>query len=227
MADIAATDTSPVRPPGSGPDTVRGMSLAVREPRQRRTRQQWATVLDAGVAILEEGGYEAFTIPALCERAGVPPRALYARADSKDALFLAVYEHGVRRIMQDHAPFDDDRAWQPLSDGERIGRAVEILCDIFERNRRLLRAIVLISGAHPEVARRGVEHRAALCAQFVSVLAPIDARSAHADPLRAREFAFALVFSALVVRTAYGAGFGIPAGPDELTEAASRYLLTP
>jgi len=36
--------------------------LAVREPRQRRTREQWERVLDAGVRLLEEGGYEGFTI---------------------------------------------------------------------------------------------------------------------------------------------------------------------
>ncbi len=32
-------------------------------------------MLDAGVALLEEAGYEGFTIAAVCERAQVPPRA--------------------------------------------------------------------------------------------------------------------------------------------------------
>ena len=80
----------------------RAADLALREPRQRRTREQWDRILDAGVRLLEEGGYEAFTIAALCERAEVPPRALYARAATKDALFLAVYERGMSRVLAGH-----------------------------------------------------------------------------------------------------------------------------
>src|SRR3954469_18227028 len=90
--------------------------LAVREPRQQRTREQWARILDAGVELLEQGGYEAFTIAALCERAAVPPRALYARADTKDGLFLAVYEHGMSRVLADHAVFTDPVRWRARDD---------------------------------------------------------------------------------------------------------------
>ena len=69
--------------------------LEVRPPKQQRSREAWNRVLDAGVAILEDGGYDAFTIAAVCERASVAPTAIYARTTSKDALFLAVYEHGI------------------------------------------------------------------------------------------------------------------------------------
>jgi AcrR family transcriptional regulator len=72
--------------------------LTIRPPRQERSRRVWDRVLDAGVAPLEEDGYEGFTIAAVCERAQVPPRAVYDRAPSKDALFPAVYEHGMARI---------------------------------------------------------------------------------------------------------------------------------
>ena len=67
------------------------MDLEVRPPKQRRSREAWQRVLDAGVAILEDGGYDAFTIAAVCARARVAPPAIYARTTSKDALFLAVY----------------------------------------------------------------------------------------------------------------------------------------
>src|SRR3546814_15039022 len=98
------------------------MSLDVRAPRQQRTREQWRRILDAGVALLEEGGYDAFTIPALCDRAGVPPRALYARTDSKDALFLAVYEHGIARVTSDPEVFGATEHWDGPDDA-KTGRA--------------------------------------------------------------------------------------------------------
>ena len=52
-------------------------ALDVRPPKQRRSRAAWRRVLDAGVAILADGGYEAFTIAAVCDRAGAAPPAIY------------------------------------------------------------------------------------------------------------------------------------------------------
>lgn len=78
--------------------------LTIRPPLQERSRRAWDRVLDAGVILLEEAGYEGFTIAAVCERAQVSPRAVYDRAPSKDALFLAVYERGMARIKADLRP---------------------------------------------------------------------------------------------------------------------------
>src|SRR3954464_9446913 len=89
--------------------------LTIRPPLQQRSRETWARVLDAGVAILETGGYEAFTIAAVCEGAQVAPRVIYSRADSKDVLFLAVYEHGIARVRADQAVFGDEGRWEGLS----------------------------------------------------------------------------------------------------------------
>ena len=43
-------------------------SLEIRPPVQRRSREAWERVLNAGVELLEEGGYDAFTIAAVCDR---------------------------------------------------------------------------------------------------------------------------------------------------------------
>jgi AcrR family transcriptional regulator len=205
--------------------------LAVRAPRQRRTREQWDRILDAGVRLLEDGGYEAFTIAALCERAQVPPRALYARAATKDALFLAVYEHGMRRLRTSEQVFTDADRWQRDDYPRRIERAVLDLVTIFADNEDFLRSVVLISGAHPEVLRRGEAYREALGNLFTSVLAPPGEARADARALQEHEFCFSMVFAALVIRTAYGPNYG-PAGDTvglgrEIVTMAQRYLLAP
>ena len=90
------------------------VDLGVRPPKQQRSREAWNRVLDAGVAILEDGGYDAFTIAAVCERAAVAPTAIYARTTSKDALFLAVYEHGIAAMLVEQEVFGGTtggRAW--------------------------------------------------------------------------------------------------------------------
>lgn len=199
--------------------------LAVREPRQRRTREQWERILNSGVELLQEGGYDAFTIPALCHRSGVPPRALYARADSKEALFLAVYEFGMRGLLADHDALADPATWQDLEGRALVERAVRGVAGIFRDHRRLLRAVVLMSGAHDEVARRGASYRADLGRVFTAALEPLDADSTHQDPSAAREFAFTLVFSSLVVATAYGAPFGAVDDTEQLVDAVAKYLI--
>lgn len=202
---------------------VDASSFEVRQPQQRRTREQWMRVLDAGLGLLRDAGYDGFTILALCERASVPPRALYARVDTKDALFLAVYEHGIAKVVADHAVFGQMEVWAGLTGRQRIAKAVRTVSSIFRTHREFLRAVVLISGAHPEVARRGARYRAELAELFGSVLDPLDQRTD--DGLAsASAFAFTLVFSTFVVDTAYGPLFG-GIDEDELVRAVERYLL--
>jgi AcrR family transcriptional regulator len=204
-------------------------SFEVRPPLQRRSREAWSRVLDAGVEIVEQGGYEAFTIAAVCERAQVAPRALYARVDTKDALFLAVYEHGLARVRADQAALTDQAKWTGLSAREVTDSAVREVADIFRRHAAFLRPVVLISGAHDEVYRRGGTYSRELGDQFTTLLLRAGAAATEPDPERAVRAAFNTVFSTLVVRTAYGPTFAVPSSDDEdfidsLATMVSRYL---
>src|SRR3954468_532979 len=117
--------------------------LEVRPPKQRRSREAWRRVLDAGVAILEEGGYDAFTIAAVCERSQVAPPAIYARTSSKDALFLAVYEHGIAALRAEQEVFADAGRWSGLASEELVRAAVGESVGISLRHQRFLRSVVL------------------------------------------------------------------------------------
>ena len=50
----------------------------------------------------------------------VAPTAIYARTTSKDALFLAVYEHGIAEMLAEQQVFTDDARWAGLSPAELI-----------------------------------------------------------------------------------------------------------
>ena len=206
--------------------------LEVRPPKQRRSREAWNRVLDAGVAILEDGGYDAFTIAAVCERASVAPTAIYARTTSKDALFLAVYEHGVGRLRDEQDTFADDHRWTGLAPAALVRTAVAEMIGISLRHQRFLRAVVLISAAHPEVRRRGSRYSQELGEGFARVV--LRARDAvrHEDPEAAVRSCFGTVFAASIIRVAYGPGFAtaVPVEDDAFIadqgETAVRYLLT-
>ncbi len=205
--------------------------LDVRPPKQRRSREAWNRVLDAGVAILEDAGYEAFTIAAVCERAGVAPPSIYARTTNKEALFLAVYEHGVARLRADQEVFADDARWTGLEPSALVRAAVAEMAALSLRNQRFLGAVVLISGGHPEVRRRGSRYVQELGAGFARVVQRAGPAITHADPEAAVRRCFGTVFAAVMFRMAYGGDFGTPVPVDDdafvagLGETAVRYLL--
>lgn len=206
--------------------------LEIRPPKQRRSREAWRRVLDAGVAILEDGGYEAFTIAAVCERAGVAPPAIYARTSTKDALFLAVYEHGIARMHADELALADAARWAGLAPDQLVRAAAAELAGNPLRHARFLRAVVLISAAHPEVRRRGSVYSTELGERFAAMLRPAAGVIAHRDPEAAVRACFATLFAAIIIRVAYGPGFATAPVDDatftaDLGETAVRYLLSP
>ena len=130
--------------------------LEVRPPKQQRSREAWNRVLDAGVAILEDGGYDAFTIAAVCERASVAPTAIYARTTSKDALFLAVYEHGIAEHAGRAGGLRGRRpVGGPVTRPSWSGRRWRRWSASRSATSGSSASVVLISAAHEEVARRG------------------------------------------------------------------------
>lgn len=205
------------------------LSLVVRPPLQQRSREAWDRVLDAGVALLEERGYEGFTIAAVCARARVAPRALYARVDTKDGLFLAVYEHGLAQVRAEQRVLEDQERWHGLSAAQVADQAVREVAGIFARHAALLRSVVLISGAHPEVQRRGARYAQELGDQFAALLLRFADQIDLPDAETSVRAAFDGVFSTLVLRTAYGPGFAASSADDEdfldhLTVMVQRYL---
>ena len=128
-------------------------TLEVRPPQQQRSREAWNRVLDAGVAILEDGGYDAFTIAAVCERAaGGAARDLRPHDQQGRAL--------PRRLRARHRRLRGGAAGLrrrgPLG---RAGTGRRWSAPRWPRwsasrcaTSAFLRAVVLISAAHAEVA---------------------------------------------------------------------------
>ncbi|WP_127554391.1 TetR/AcrR family transcriptional regulator [Actinoplanes sp. OR16] len=207
-----------------------GDALEIRPPLQQRSREAWERILDAGVTLLEEGGYEAFTIAAVCERAQVVPRAVYARVNTKEGLFLATYEHGIARFLAEHEVFTDARRWAGLSPEQLIHAAVRALVGINTRYAAFLRAIVLISGVHPEVYRRGAGYSRRLGEAFTGLLLTVRGDIDHLDPEAAVWAAFDMAFSTLILRITYGPAFATPPTDDDtfagmLADMLGRSLL--
>jgi AcrR family transcriptional regulator len=200
--------------------------MAITAPRQARSRATWARVLDAGVDLLCEGGYDALTIGALCERASATPPSIYARAGSKEGLLLAIYDHAMTRITRT-AIHPDDETWDELDAAQVVTRAVDALCRTWLDNAALMRPIVHRAGHDAEIFRRGSQASREEASAFRAVLARAGVSERDADAV------FRLVYAALVQRVMYGEGFesDVPLNDDALVamlrEAARSYVRRP
>jgi AcrR family transcriptional regulator len=67
-------------------------------PNHRGARSREA-VLDAAESLMAEHGYDAATVAALVERAGIPPSSIYHYFGSKEGVLLAVMERGAGRFF--------------------------------------------------------------------------------------------------------------------------------
>src|SRR5579871_4291912 len=94
-------------------DHVPAQPPEVRPPRQRRSRESFERVLDAAARLLEENGFEGFTVQEVASRSGVSVGAIYERFGSKESLLRVVHgrvmdalEAAVAEIATGDAPQD-------------------------------------------------------------------------------------------------------------------------
>jgi AcrR family transcriptional regulator len=78
---------------------------AISEPTNARSRRTRAALLDAARAILQQQGFEALTMTAVADRAGVTRRAVYMHFATRGDLVAALFDHiadaeGLSRSVQ-------------------------------------------------------------------------------------------------------------------------------
>jgi AcrR family transcriptional regulator len=168
-------------------------------PNHRGTRSREA-VLDAAEGLMSEQGYEAATVAAIVERAGIPPSSIYHYFGSKEGVLLAVMERGAKRFFA-ALPEVDRRLGSQI---EHLHTLVATTADTLERHPDFLRILVVMA-AQPHNAGEGEVHRVVnrvrelalvrLRAQMQIVFG-LDAGGAAADQLA--RFALAAVDGAFV-----------------------------
>ena len=139
----------------TGPPTA---ADALRPPQQTRSRKSLERVLVAGQKLLEEKGWEGFTVQEVSRRAKVSIGSIYARAPSKDALILAVYDRAVAEIRADNAAaLTAVETWDAMETRELIVGAVREMGNQTLRHERILRVIMNRAPVDPVIRKRGDE----------------------------------------------------------------------
>jgi len=109
-------------------------------PNRRGARSREA-VLDAAERLMAGHGYEAATVAALVEEAGVPASSIYHYFGSKQGVLLAVMERGAERFF-DALPDLNRRLG---SQAQHLQAVVRTIAETLERNPDFLRLLVVMA----------------------------------------------------------------------------------
>jgi AcrR family transcriptional regulator len=206
---------------------------SVRPPKQKRSQQSLERVLAASTALLEEKGFDAFTIQDVSQRADVSVGAIYARFGNKESLLRAVHRHTMDSIRPEHENVAAADGHQDRPARDVVLAAVRTVAGIFRGNEKLLRAFMHLGAVDDEISRRGSESSIDLASQFhATVLAHRD-EITHPDPERGVDVAYRMAYCTFARQVMYGPTFESdrPIGWDELAdevgEACAAYLLGP
>src|SRR4051812_49398923 len=155
----------------------------LRPPQQTRSRESLERVLAAGHALLEEQGWEGFTVQEVSRRAKVSIGSIYARAPSKEALLLAVYDRAVAHINADQeARLDDEARWDELDTRELIVQAARDVTENMLRHERILKVFMNRSPVDETIRTRADEQIKRLAARWEELVLRRAREITHPEP---------------------------------------------
>lgn len=178
--------------------------MTVRPPKQKRSHESLERVLDASIQLLEEKGFDAFTVQEVSQRADVSVGAIYARFGSKESLLRAVHRHALVTRRPEDAAFSvvDGRPAR-----EEIAAAVGALAEVFRANESLLRAFMHLGAVDDEISKRASESSKDLARQFEAALLAHRDEITHRDSEKAVDVAFRIAFATFTRRVMSGPTF--------------------
>jgi AcrR family transcriptional regulator len=208
------------------------LPVSVSPPQQERSRASFERVLEAGTSLLEEKGYEGFTLAEVSRRAGVSIGSIYARVKGKDDLFYVIQDRFMSRT-EGQPGFTDVAAWEHLPTAEMILAAVREIGRVFQEDAPLLRVFMhrgIVDDAVNVRSSASVSH---FSDSFEQLLLTRRDEIAHPDPELAVDVAFRMAWGTLARQIMYGPTFESQRTVAwdtlvaELGNACAAYLLGP
>jgi AcrR family transcriptional regulator len=207
---------------------LESLGQTVRPPKQQRSRESYERVLHAARELLEENGFEGFTVQEVATRANVSVGAIYERFGNKETLLHTVHA----RLMETIAKFVDAQdAALPAGAGDLIEALVQRVAATMAAHHAILRAFMHLGALDDVIADRGSLESVELGRRFRAALRPHAAELTHPDPEVALDVAFRIAYSTLARQVMYGPLFesDVALGWDRLTGELARacraYLL--
>lgn len=197
------------------------------EPKQERSRHTLHRLLSATEALLEHGGLEAATVPAIAKAAGLSVGVVYRRFPDKDMLLRAVFMRAFESFAQQNISKLQTARTKDIPLPNLVRGMVHGIAEGYRRKRGLLRALFRYAHTHPDPQFRDVArkmNRATLFNVMALLLAHRD-EIKHPDPETAIEFGLltvGAVLSMLILEEEKPPGIR---APERVEEELSRMFL--
>ena len=153
-------------------------SFGVRKPRQARSVDTWERVLDAGMKLLVEGGWEAMTITAVCKAAKVTAPTIYARVDGLSGLFWAIYGRGMQSVLSTQNQYLEIARSRPERTTERLSAVVDVVAKTFEEHREFLQPVIRYASINEDLLGQGADQSRELVQAMADLLSGENRQSA-------------------------------------------------
>jgi AcrR family transcriptional regulator len=203
----------------------------IRPPQQERSRASFERVLAAGARLLEERGYEAFTLAEVSRRAKVSIGSIYGRVESKEDLVREIHARAMTQLAAEHRAAAADRDVASLSTIALIGQAVREFSEPIRKHARLLSVFMHRGAVDDVIAASGSLSSRETGQRFKELILSRRDEIAHPHPELAVDIAFRMAYCTLARQIMYGPTFESDREVDwdqlvdELGVACAAYLL--
>lgn len=200
-------------------------------PKQRRSQLSAERVLNASLELLEENGFDAFTVVDVSKRAGVSVGAIYARFGNKESMLRAIHAYGMERQLEEHTAVAQapERGASDLR--ESVLQAVEMVAAVFQGNANLLRAFMRLGAVDEVVSERGSATSKDLSIRFKEKVLAHGGELVHPRPEIAVDVAYRMAYCTFARRVMDGPAYEsdvVVSWPELVAEvgaACTAYLL--
>lgn len=203
----------------------------IRPPLQRRSRESLERLLQTGLELLQERGFDGFTLQELSQRAGVSIGSIYARVEGREALIMAIYERAMQSIdAEERAKLQQVQSLEGLAPRERVARLITTAAETMLANGDVLGVFMRQAPMNSEILSRGAEISRANARVFARALLAHREEMRHPDPELAVDVAWRMIYCTIARRITHGPRFEStrPLSDErlvrEVTRAALDYL---
>jgi AcrR family transcriptional regulator len=168
-----------------------------RIPKQIRSRESYERMLAAADQILSKDGVAALTLAEVSRRSGVSIGSIYCRVDSKEDLLRALHARVLDRMDLEFSAAMNRLRRKRLKLGELISSLVRELANFHRRHAPALAAFIELANTDELIEKIGKRHYAQIALDFRLLLLERKDEFVHADPERAAETSFTIIYGTL------------------------------
>lgn len=197
-------------------------------PQQQRSLETMTRILDATAALLEEKSFDELTINEIVGQAECSVGAFYGRFKDKDGLLHALDERYFRQFRERIDQFFAEFGHQPQSLEAFVRGTVQVVADIHQNQRGLMRTLILRARTSPDDRFRQREQMLlTIYPRYKTLMLAFSGEINHPDPEKAVGYGFYQMFTTIREKLLWGSAFPFSEIPDDefLEEAARGFTL--